>query len=121
MANVSSLISTVESGLNAVDNRKGKIDNVNANFSKDIGVPKEMADKAENLIDTFDDMDKAYEEHKDIVEDCDKEIQRLTNSISQLQAHMLVNVMKQRQKEIKLTDGLINCSVVKYRGVISRP
>ena len=50
MANVSSLISTVESGLNAVDNRKGKIDNVNANFSKDIGVPKEMADKAENLI-----------------------------------------------------------------------
>ena len=101
MANVSSLISTVESGLNAVDNRKGKIDNVNANFSKDIGVPKEMADKAENLIDTFDDMDKAYEEHKDIVEDCDKEIQRLTNSISQLQAHMGKATTQQGKNKIQ--------------------
>ena len=88
MANVSSLMSSLEGGLNAMDNREGKIKKVKSKFGKKIGVSDEMVDKAEDLIDTFDDMDKAYEEHKEIVEDCDKEIQKLTNSISSLQVNL---------------------------------
>ena len=101
MANISSLISNVESGLNALDNSKGKIESAKSKFSKDIGVSKEMADKAEDLIDTFDDMDKAYEEHKDIVEECDKEIQKLSNSISQLQANLSKATTQQGKDKIQ--------------------
>ena len=101
MANISSLISNMESGLNALDNSKGKIENAKSKFSKDIGVSKEMADKAEDLIDTFDDMDKAYEEHKDIVEECDKEIQKLSNSISQLQANLSKATTQQGKDKIQ--------------------
>lgn len=94
-------MSGMESGLNALDNKNGKIEKANSNFSERIGVSKEMAGKAEDLIDTFDDMDKAYEEHKDIVEECDKEIQKLSNSISQLQANMSKATTQQGKDKIQ--------------------
>ena len=96
-----SIINYIESGLNAFDNKKNKMDKAKSKFSRDIGVSEDMADKAEELIDTFDDMDKAYEEHKSIVEDCDKQIQKLSNSISLLQTNLGKATTQQGRNKIQ--------------------